>query len=81
MRALKILIHSLLSISVLWGCAGPKSISYIDAPEVMAWGNLNGIRVDGQLLPSALPPSRCSATLPMRGRLISSNRQWLISKQ
>lgn len=51
MRELKILTCFLLSISAIWGCAGPKLISYLDAPEVMAWGNLNGIRVDGQLLP------------------------------
>jgi hypothetical protein len=42
----------LLSVAVIVGCAGPKiMISTIDKPEVMAWGNLTGIRVDGQLMP------------------------------
>ncbi len=49
----------LFAISVIWGCAGSKVISTtakpavrsnIDAPEVMAWGNLNGIRVEGELM-------------------------------
>ena len=49
-----------LTLSMIWGCAGPKVIStttikpavrsHVDAPEVMAWGNLNGIRVSGELM-------------------------------
>ena len=49
MRARSILI-GLLSLAAMLGCAGPKLISTLDKPEVMAWGNLNGIRVDGQLM-------------------------------
>jgi hypothetical protein len=49
MRELKT-FACLLSISAIVGCAGSKMISIIDKPEVMAWGNLTGIRVDGQLM-------------------------------
>jgi hypothetical protein len=49
MSALKKLAY-LLSIAAIVGCAGAKKISTLDKPEVMAWGNLNGIRVDGQLM-------------------------------
>ncbi|MCG3119654.1 MAG: hypothetical protein ALAOOOJD_02129 [bacterium] len=62
------LLCCLLAILIIWGCAGSKTISTsdkpemtatiakseamvsIDKPEVMAWGNLNGIRVEGQLM-------------------------------
>ncbi|MGH7494412.1 MAG: hypothetical protein ACREOO_18730 [bacterium] len=40
----------LLAIVAIGGCASPKAISTLDKPEVMAWGNLNGIRVQGQLM-------------------------------
>ncbi len=49
MRALKVL-GCLLSTSAIWGCAGSKKFSHIDRPEVMAWGNLTGIRLHGQLM-------------------------------
>jgi hypothetical protein len=44
------LLSCSIAISAIWGCAGSKTISTIDKPEVMAWGNLNGIRVGGQLM-------------------------------
>lgn len=41
---------SLIFIAALWACASTKMISPLDKPEVMAWGNLTGIRVKGQLM-------------------------------
>jgi len=45
-----VLLCGLLVISAIWGCAGSKLMTTLDTPEVMAWGNLNGIRVGGQLM-------------------------------
>ena len=45
-----LLLYCLPSILISWGCAGPEAVSTLDKPEVMAWGNLNGIRVEGQLM-------------------------------
>ncbi len=45
-----LLLCGLLALSAIWGCAGSKLMSTLDTPEVMAWGNLNGIRVGGQLM-------------------------------
>ena len=50
MRELRILL-GLSALAALIGCAGPKLVSTLDKPEVMAWGNLNGIRVEGELMP------------------------------
>ena len=49
MKNIKRIVY-FMSICTIWGCGGPKGISSIDQPEVMAWGNLNGIRVEGQLM-------------------------------
>ncbi len=39
-----------LSLIFLWACAAPRTLSMKDRPEVMGWGNVTGMRVDGQLL-------------------------------
>lgn len=58
-RAKAMMLCFLLAISFICGCAGSKMVSTtskpaarsnVDAPEVMAWGNLNGIRVAGELM-------------------------------
>lgn len=41
---------AILSLIGLWGCAAPRTLSMNDQPEVMGWGNVTGMRVDGQLL-------------------------------
>ncbi len=40
----------LLLASAIIGCSGAR-VASLNHPEVMAWGNLNGIRLEGQLLP------------------------------
>lgn len=49
MRSLQKLVGLSLLVMIA-GCAAPKMISTLDKPEVMAWGNLNGIRVAGELM-------------------------------
>lgn len=43
-------VVKLLLASAIVGCAGAK-VASLNHPEVMAWGNLNGLRLAGQLLP------------------------------
>src|SRR5262245_6405111 len=49
MKVLRTIVY-LISTSTIWSCAGPKANSSLNTPEVMAWGNLNGMRVEGQLM-------------------------------